>query len=95
MAGLGQNLQGPLSETLSGTKIFLGFPPTVARFLRRIDRFMSEQVPEKLRVLGIGGLSKSHCLAMLPVIEELAARGHEVTFLLPDTEDGRAVGLMR
>mmetsp|Transcript_32198 Transcript_32198/g.44154 ORF Transcript_32198/g.44154 Transcript_32198/m.44154 type:complete len:551 (-) Transcript_32198:29-1681(-) len=53
---------------------------------------MSEQVPEKLRVLGIGGLSKSHCLAMLPVIEELAARGHEVTFLLPDTEDGRAVG---
>lgn len=41
------------------------------------------------RILVLGGIMKSHHLAMVPAIEELAKRGHDVTFALPNTEEAR------
>ena len=37
----------------------------------------------------LGGMMKSHHLTVVPLIEELAARGHEVSFLLPNTTEYR------
>ena len=42
---------------------------------------------EAKRVAVLGGVMKSHHLAMKPLVEGLLERGHEVTFLLPNTTD--------
>lgn len=44
---------------------------------------------EAKRVAVLGGVMKSHHLAMMPLVEGLLERGHEVTLLLPNTTDAR------
>mmetsp|Transcript_8404 Transcript_8404/g.16321 ORF Transcript_8404/g.16321 Transcript_8404/m.16321 type:complete len:594 (-) Transcript_8404:44-1825(-) len=43
-----------------------------------------------LHVLAISGAMRSHALSMVPVLEELSARGHRVTFAIPSTKEARA-----
>ena len=46
-------------------------------------------VADAKHIAVLGGMMKSHHLTVVPLIEELVARGHEVSFLLPNTTEYR------
>ena len=77
----------------SGSNFFVGTFCVFLLFSFLFSPLKGEEEKKRerpLNVLGVTGISKSHSFAVLPVLEGMVARGHNVTYLLPDNEDARS-----